>query len=55
MIGMYIFGGLFVVGIVALIVYKSKWSRADKAKDRRRSGKIEQERVEEEGKRKPKT
>jgi uncharacterized protein (DUF2062 family) len=52
MVGLYIFGGLVVVVIVALIFYKVKWGRAGRAEERRRSGKIEEERIEEEGKRK---
>jgi hypothetical protein len=50
MTGVYIFGGLIVVGLVALIFYKLKWGRASRAEERRRSGRIEEERIEEEGK-----
>jgi hypothetical protein len=28
MLGLYILGGLIVVGIVTLVVFKIKWSRA---------------------------
>ena len=55
MIGVYIFGGLIVVGVVALIFYKVKWGRAGRAEERRRSGRIEEERSKEEGKPKQKT
>ena len=47
MIGLYIFGGVIVLGVVALIFYKAKWGRADKAAARGRAGKIEEERIEE--------
>ncbi len=47
MVGLYIFGGLIVVGIVAFIVFKVKWGRADKAENRRREEKIEEERSKE--------
>ncbi len=57
--GLYIFGGLIVVGIVAFIVFKVKWGRADKTAERTRAGKIgdriEGERIKEEGKIKKKT
>ena len=46
MAGLYIFGGLIVVGVVALIVLKIKSSRADAALSRRRADKIEDERIE---------
>ncbi len=49
MVPLYIFGGLVVVGIVALIVLKTKWGRADRAQARRRGEKIEEERIEEAG------
>ena len=55
MTGLYILGGLVVVGIVAFIFYRVKWGRGDRAEERRRSGKIEEERSEEEGKPKQKT
>jgi hypothetical protein len=41
MIGVYIFGALVVVGIVAFIVFKVKWGRADRAETRRREERIE--------------
>ena len=43
MVGLYIFGGLIVVGIVALIVFKTKSGRADRAVARGRAEKIEEE------------
>lgn len=46
MAGLYIFGGLIVVGIVALIVFKMKSSRADRVVARGRAEKIEEERIE---------
>jgi hypothetical protein len=49
MIGIYIFGGLIVVGIVAFIVFKVRWGRADRTEQHRRSGKIEEERIKEKG------
>lgn len=55
MTALYILGGLIVVGIVAFIVFKVRWGRADTAEKHRRAGKIEEERSEEEGKRKQKT
>jgi len=55
MTALYIFGGLVVVGIVAFIFYRVKWGRADRAEEHRRSGKIEEERSEKEGKPKQKT
>jgi uncharacterized protein (DUF2062 family) len=55
MIPLCVFGGLFIVVIVALIFYKVKWGRAGRAEERRRSGRIEEERIEEEAKRKQKT
>lgn len=36
MIGLYIFGGLFVVGIGAFIFYKVKWSNERRAEERGR-------------------
>ncbi len=45
--GLYILGGLIVVAIVALIFYKVKSGRADRAESRGRADKIEKERVEE--------
>ena len=47
MVGLYIFGGLIVIGMVALIFYKAKWGRATKKEARGRAGKIEGERIEE--------
>ena len=44
MVGLYVLGGLIVVGIVALIVYKVKWGRAGKAEARGRQEKIDGER-----------
>lgn len=55
MTALYILGGLIVVGIAGFIFYKVRWGRADRAEQHRRSGKIEEERIEEEGKRKQKT
>ncbi len=48
MVGLYIFGGLVVVVILALIFFKVKWGRADKAVARGRADKIEGERIERE-------
>ena len=48
MVGLYIAGGLVVVGIVALIFFKVKWGRTDRAEARGRTGKIEEERIERE-------
>ncbi len=47
MVGLYIFGGLIIVGLVVLIVFKTKWSRATKKEARGRADKIEVERTEE--------
>ena len=47
MVGLYIFGGLVVVGIVAIFVFQRKWSRATKTEVRIREAKIENERIEE--------
>ena len=47
MIGLYIFGGLIVVGIVVIFVFQRKWSRATKTEVRIREAKIENERIEE--------
>ena len=44
MVGLYVLGGLIVVGIGVLIVYKVKWGRASKAEARRRQEKIDEER-----------
>ena len=46
MVGLYIFGGLIVGGIVTLIVFKTKWSRAAKVVADGRAEKIEDERIE---------
>jgi hypothetical protein len=45
---LYILMGIVVVGFAALLFYKIKWSRADKKAERKRTDKIEDERVEEE-------
>ena len=50
MTGVYIIGGLIVVGVAVLIFYRAKWGRADRTAERRRSGQIEDERIEKEGK-----
>ncbi len=59
MTGLYIFGVLIVVGIVAYIVFKVKSGRADKAAEHTRAGiiedRIEDERIKEEGRIKKKT
>ena len=47
MVGLYIAGGLAVVGLVALILFRQKWTRADKKESRGRAEKIEGERIEE--------
>ena len=47
MVGLYIFGGLIVIGIVALLFIQRKWSRATKTEVRIREANIENERVEE--------
>jgi len=47
MVGLYIAGGLVVVGLVALIFFRQKWVRVDKKKSRGRAEKIEEERIEE--------
>ena len=47
MVGLYIFGGLIVVGIGALLFIQRKWSRATKTEVRIREAKIENERIEE--------
>ena len=49
MVGGYIFAGLVIIGIAALIVYKIKWGRSDRAEARGRKDRIEEERVEEAG------
>jgi hypothetical protein len=55
MIGIYALGVLVVLGIAGYIVFKVRWGRADRAERDRRSGKIEDERIEEEAERKRKT
>ena len=47
MTALYIFGGLIVVSLIALIVYKSKASRAGQNELRLREANIERERLEE--------
>jgi len=47
MLGLYIFVGFIVVGIVVLIFFKTKASRAAKVVARGRAEKIENERIEE--------
>ena len=47
MVGLYIFGGLIVVGIGAVLFFQRKWSRATKTEVRTREAKIENERIEE--------
>ena len=47
MVGLYIFGGLILVGMVALIVFKTRWNKAAKVVARGRADKIENERIEE--------
>ena len=46
MTGIYIFGGLIVVGVVAFIFLKVKWARSGKKESRRREEKSEDERNE---------
>ncbi len=45
-IGLYIFLGLFLVGMVVLIVFKMKMGRAGRTEARGRAEKIEEERIE---------
>jgi hypothetical protein len=45
--GLFVLGGLVVVGIVALIVFKTRAGKAANTLARGRSDKIEEERVEE--------
>ena len=47
MVGLYIAGGLVVVGLVALIFFRQRWSRAGKKESRGRAEKIEEERSKE--------
>ena len=47
MVGLYVFGGLIVVGIVTLLFIQRKWSRATKTEVRVREENIEEERIEE--------
>jgi hypothetical protein len=47
MVGLYIFGGLIVVGIATLLFIQRKWSRAAKTEVRIREANIENERIEE--------
>ena len=46
MSGLYIAGGLLVVGVVVLILFRQKWARAGKKASRGRAEKIEEERIE---------
>jgi len=46
MVGLYIFGGLTVVGMAALIVFKTRSSRAAKVLASGRANKIENENIE---------
>jgi hypothetical protein len=47
MVGLYIFGGLLIVGLMALMVFRTKWGRATKKEARGREENIENERIEE--------
>ena len=47
MVGLYIFGGLIVIGIGAILFVQRKWSRATKTEVNIREAKIENERIEE--------
>jgi len=47
---LFIFGGLIVVGVAVLMFYRGKWGRTERTEERRRSGQIEDERIEKEGK-----
>ena len=47
MVGIYIAGGLAVVGLVVLMFFRQKWTRAGKKESRGRAEKIEEERIEE--------
>ncbi len=42
MVGLYIFGGVAAVCLIALIFYKVKWGRADRAEARGRAGREEE-------------
>jgi hypothetical protein len=53
--GVYIVGGVVILGVAALVFYRVKWNRASKAERKGRSDNIEAERVEEEAKRKEKS
>jgi len=55
MIGVYIIGGIIILGAAVFIFYKVKWGRASKAEANRRSDNIEADRIDEEAKRKEKS
>jgi hypothetical protein len=50
MVGLYIIGGLILVGIGALTFFKIKWSRADRVVASIRAERIEKKRIEAEAK-----
>ncbi len=54
MLGLYIFGGVIVVLIGALIFFRIKWGRADRAEARGRSNTIEKDEKERIDREKPK-
>jgi branched-subunit amino acid ABC-type transport system permease component len=45
MVGMYIFVGLIVVGLVALMVFRSRLGRTDRAEAHRRATELAKEKV----------
>ncbi len=47
MAALYVLGGIVLVGIGALIFFRQKWGRADRAEARGRAEKIEEEKSKE--------
>ncbi len=50
MIGLYIFGGLIVAGIIVIFVFQRRWGKAEKTEIRIREANIAKEKSEEEAK-----